>query len=62
MPYLRILSEFRERVRQEARTLKATSILQECDRLRDSVLPEVGVRLEDRDGNFRFTVIAKYCW
>ncbi|KAF4520784.1 hypothetical protein B566_EDAN011436, partial [Ephemera danica] len=50
MPYLRIMSEFRERVRQEARTLKATSVLQECDRLRDVVLPEVGVRLEDREG------------
>jgi cysteinyl-tRNA synthetase len=50
MPYLKILSEFRENVRNEARTLKAVPILKECDKLRDEVLPNVGVRLEDREG------------
>jgi cysteinyl-tRNA synthetase len=53
MPYLTILSEFRERVRQEARILKATSVLKECDHLRDEVLPDVGVRLEDREGEYK---------
>ena len=51
MPYLKVLSEFREKVRNQARTLKATDILLECDRLRDDVLPELGVRLEDDAGS-----------
>lgn len=50
MPYLEILSEFRDNVRAQARSIKATPILEECDRLRDDVLPNVGVRLEDREG------------
>ncbi|XP_065347910.1 cysteine--tRNA ligase, cytoplasmic [Cloeon dipterum] len=49
MPYLQILAEFRENVRTEARTLKAVAILKECDRLRDDALPNVGVRLEDKE-------------
>ncbi|KAJ8931751.1 hypothetical protein NQ314_015283 [Rhamnusium bicolor] len=49
-PYLSILAEFRDKVRTNARTLKATEILDECDRIRDDVLPYVGVRLEDREG------------
>lgn len=47
MPYLEILANFREKVRNCAKTLKANDILQECDRLRDDILPNVGVRLED---------------
>nr|CAH7726848.1 unnamed protein product [Callosobruchus chinensis] len=50
MPYLTILAEFRDNIRNSARTLKATEILNECDKLRDDVLPNVGVRLEDREG------------
>lgn len=50
MPYLNIIAEFRENVRNYAITIKATDILKECDQLRDEVLPNVGVRLEDRDG------------
>lgn len=50
MPYLEILANFRENVRTQARTLKASDILLECDRLRDEVLPNVGVRLEDHEG------------
>ncbi len=49
-PYLTALAEFRHAVRQEARSLKASEILQECDKLRDDVLPTLGVRLEDREG------------
>jgi len=30
--------------------LVATGILEACDKLRDSTLPELGVRLEDREG------------
>lgn len=54
MPYLNILSEFRNTVRTEARTLKATNILRICDNLRDDVLPNIGVRLEDQEGMINF--------
>ncbi|CAH1114227.1 unnamed protein product [Psylliodes chrysocephalus] len=50
LPYLSILAEFRDKVRTSARTLKATEILKQCDDLRDEILPNVGVRLEDREG------------
>ncbi|CAH1163262.1 unnamed protein product [Phaedon cochleariae] len=50
LPYLSILADFRDKIRISARTLKATEILKECDHLRDEILPNVGVRLEDREG------------
>lgn len=49
MPVLEALADFREEVRQEARSLKASKILDTCDKVRDDVLPNLGVRLEDRD-------------
>lgn len=49
MPYVSLLAEFRGVVRSAARTLKANDILMECDLLRDEKLPEVGIRLEDRE-------------
>lgn len=48
-PYLTALSAFRDAVREHARTVSATEILQLCDRLRDDILPNLGVRLEDRE-------------
>ncbi|XP_069480252.1 cysteine--tRNA ligase, cytoplasmic isoform X2 [Ambystoma mexicanum] len=50
MPYLEVLSEFREGVRKIAREKKVFEVLQVCDELRDDVLPELGVRLEDHEG------------
>uniref|UniRef100_A0A672N0N6 Cysteine--tRNA ligase, cytoplasmic n=1 Tax=Sinocyclocheilus grahami TaxID=75366 RepID=A0A672N0N6_SINGR len=50
MPYLSVLSDFREDVRKIAREKKVTELLRLCDELRDDTLPELGVRLEDRDG------------
>lgn len=47
MPYLEILANFREKIRNHAKTLKASTILEECDTLRDDILPNIGVRLED---------------
>lgn len=44
-----ILARFREKVRNCAKTLKANDLLKECDRLRDDVLPNVGIQLEDSD-------------
>ena len=46
---MKALSEFRDDVRTAARELKAHDILNKCDNLRDNVLPELGVRLEDRE-------------
>ncbi|XP_044731400.1 cysteine--tRNA ligase, cytoplasmic [Chrysoperla carnea] len=50
LPYLTILSEFRDKIRTHARDIKALDILKECDKLRDDILPNVGVRLEDKEG------------
>ncbi len=44
------LTEFRGNVRGLAREVKAGNILAECDTLRDVVLPNLGVRLEDKEG------------
>ena len=49
MPYLNSLATFRDNVRRSARELKAVEILKECDELRDDVLPNLGVRLEDKE-------------
>uniref|UniRef100_A0A915CWW8 Cysteine--tRNA ligase, cytoplasmic n=1 Tax=Ditylenchus dipsaci TaxID=166011 RepID=A0A915CWW8_9BILA len=48
MPYLYALSDFRKNVRVMAKEHKNINILEECDNLRDKVLPQLGVRLEDR--------------
>ncbi|XP_039992282.1 cysteine--tRNA ligase, cytoplasmic isoform X2 [Xiphias gladius] len=50
MPYLTVLSEFRESVRKIGREQKVTELLQLSDEIRDSTLPELGVRLEDHEG------------
>lgn len=47
MPYLTALSKFRDDVRNEARLNKQTPILNMCDNLRDNVLPDLGVLMED---------------
>uniref|UniRef100_A0A8B9LB57 Cysteine--tRNA ligase, cytoplasmic n=1 Tax=Astyanax mexicanus TaxID=7994 RepID=A0A8B9LB57_ASTMX len=49
MPYLNVLSDFREGVRKIAREQKVTEVLQLCDVVRDDILPELGVRLEDHE-------------
>ena len=49
MPYLTALADFRDSVRREAIPIKASNILKTCDSLRDDVLPELGVRLEDKE-------------
>ncbi|CAB1338905.1 unnamed protein product [Coregonus sp. 'balchen'] len=50
MPYLKVLSDFRESVRKIAREQNVTEVLQLCDGVRDDTLPELGVRLEDHEG------------
>lgn len=51
MPFLEAMANFREVVRNEAKAQKNVNILKECDRLRDNILPELGVRLEDHTTN-----------
>nr|XP_023999340.1 cysteine--tRNA ligase, cytoplasmic-like [Salvelinus alpinus] len=50
MPYLNVLSDFRESVRKIAREQNVTEVLQLCDVVRNDTLPELGVRLEDHEG------------
>ncbi|KAG7468378.1 hypothetical protein MATL_G00142280 [Megalops atlanticus] len=50
MPYLKVLSDFREGVRKIAREQKVMEVLRLCDEVRDNTLPELGVRLEDHEG------------
>ncbi|XP_054580859.1 cysteine--tRNA ligase, cytoplasmic [Eptesicus fuscus] len=50
LPYLQVLSEFRAGVRRIAREKHVPEVLQLSDALRDDVLPELGVRLEDHEG------------
>ncbi|XP_059566682.1 cysteine--tRNA ligase, cytoplasmic [Myotis daubentonii] len=50
MPYLQALAEFRADVRRIARERHVPEVLQLSDALRDDVLPELGVRLEDHEG------------
>jgi len=51
LPYLQALSVFRDDVRRLTRNnASKQELLALCDQLRDDVLPELGVRLEDREG------------
>jgi cysteinyl-tRNA synthetase len=54
LPYIEVLSEFRENVRSTAKSITDTSvkssILKTCDEIRDDKLPNLGVRLEDHEG------------
>ncbi|KAI0208122.1 Cysteine--tRNA ligase, cytoplasmic [Lamellibrachia satsuma] len=50
MPYLSAFAKFRDDVRQVARQQKVGDILKVCDEVRDDVLPNIGVRLEDHEG------------
>jgi cysteinyl-tRNA synthetase len=49
-PVLDAMAEFRDRIRAIARESKNSDILAECDKIRDDILPELGVRLEDIAG------------
>lgn len=47
-PYVKCLSDFRDKVRESAKNKDFKSIFEESDRLRDEVLPYLGVRMKDR--------------
>lgn len=60
MPYVQSVAEFRNLVREKAKLLKALDILRLCDDLRDDVLPNLGVRLEDKDdGTFAVKLVDR---
>jgi cysteinyl-tRNA synthetase len=42
--------DFRSAVRDKARASDVGAVLAECDAFRDSTLPELGIRLEDKTG------------
>lgn len=50
IPYLSAFADFRKCVREHALEVKAIKILQACDELRDNILPNLSVRLEDKEG------------
>jgi len=54
LPYIEVLSEFREQVRNTAKSIADPSIkstiLKACDEIRDDKMPNLGVRLEDHEG------------
>eukprot|EP01137_Pigoraptor_chileana_P031152 Opistho-2@18564 len=49
-PFLQSFGAFRDTVRQNAREQKNVALLRLCDDVRDRILPDLGVRLEDREG------------
>ena len=50
IPYVRLLSRFRDSVRQMARSnVESKELLALCDKLRDVDLPELGVLVDDQD-------------
>ncbi|XP_048585509.1 cysteine--tRNA ligase, cytoplasmic-like isoform X2 [Nematostella vectensis] len=51
LPYVQLLADFREDIRAIAREEKVPRILKACDDLRDNKLVDVGVLLEDQEGD-----------
>ncbi|CAD5114673.1 unnamed protein product [Dimorphilus gyrociliatus] len=49
-PYLEAFAQFRETVRDTGRKNGVADLLKACDSIRDKVLPCLGVRLEDHEG------------
>jgi cysteinyl-tRNA synthetase len=50
-PFLEAITSFRASVRTHAKASDTKSILQACDEFRNSSMPQLGVVLEDADGN-----------
>ena len=61
MPYLRVLSSFRDKVRQLAvRGEVNKELLELCDKIRDDDLPALGVSLDDRDSALGRPALIKF--
>lgn len=59
LPYLEALAEFRGKVRDLGISLKNKELLRTCDELRDDVLPNLGVRLEDSDNRTSIKLVDR---
>jgi cysteinyl-tRNA synthetase len=61
-PYIDVISKFRDSIKQAASVEKdLSSVLKLCDVLRDEVLPELGIKLEDRGkGNVNYFIFINY--
>lgn len=47
LPYVEVIAALREEIRHKAKELKNKELFALCDRIRDDILPELGVRMED---------------
>jgi hypothetical protein len=62
-PLLDVLTKFRETIRVGAITNDSKAILAAADDLRDMILPDLGVRLEDKgSGNAAFQLFGFFCY
>lgn len=57
MPFLQVLADFRAEIRAQGISAKNQAILSACDKLRDDILPNLGVRFEDPDSGSGCTSI-----
>ena len=51
IPFIDVVVNFRERIRELCKNGGIDSILQETDKLRDEIMPELGIRIEDKTDN-----------
>lgn len=62
-PYVKAMCDFREQVRTHAKGVKAkdtkVKLLTLCDELRDYVLPQIGVEIDDKAVNGRISTLIK---
>ncbi|XP_027204731.2 cysteine--tRNA ligase, cytoplasmic [Dermatophagoides pteronyssinus] len=47
LPYIETIAKLRDEIRSLARDLKNKQLFELCDRIRDDIFPELGVRMED---------------
>lgn len=47
MPFIDVISQLRQEIRKKATELKNSDLFKLCDSIRDDVLPNLGVRMED---------------
>jgi cysteinyl-tRNA synthetase len=47
-PFIDVIGKFRTLIKESAQDKDLTKVLEACDELRDEILPQLGVKLEDR--------------
>ena len=48
IPFIDVIVDFRKKVRELCKNGNIDSILEETDKLRDEIMPELGIRIEDK--------------